>query len=66
MIELLVGPRPLAVEDIVALAEGRARVSVDPDPAYRVLLAAGAEQLARRLAAGELSLIHISEPTRPY
>ncbi len=54
MIELLVGPRPLGVEDIVALAEGRARVRVDAEPGYRALLAAGAEQLARRLAAGEV------------
>ncbi len=54
MIELLVGPRPLSIEDVVALAEGRARVSVDPEPGYQVFLAAGAEQLARRLAAGEV------------
>lgn len=54
MIELLVGPRPLAIEDIVALAEGRARVRVDAEPGYRALLAAGAGHLARRLAAGEV------------
>jgi histidine ammonia-lyase len=54
VIELLVGPRPLVIEDVVALAEGRARVSVDPEPGYRALLAAGAEHLARRLAAGEV------------
>jgi len=54
VIELLVGPRPLTIEDVVALAEGRARVDVDPEPGYREFLGAGAEQLARRLAAGEV------------
>lgn len=54
MIELRLGARHLGVEDVVALAEGRARVALDPDPAYRAFLASGAEHLARRLAAGEV------------
>jgi len=51
---LQVGRTPLTIEDIVALAEGRAHPVLDADPAYRALIAAGADHLARRLAAGEV------------
>ena len=54
MSELRIGRTPLTVEDIVALAEGRARPVLDPDPAYRARIAAGADHLAQRLAAGEV------------
>lgn len=46
------GPAPLTLEQVLAIAEG-AGVSLDPDPAFREALGAGAARLAERLAAGE-------------
>lgn len=46
--------RRRTIAEIVAIAEGRAAPRLDPDPGFRARLAAGAEQLARRLGAGEV------------
>jgi len=51
---LRVGCVPLRVEDLVALAEGRAQAALDPDPAYRARLAAGASAVERALGAGRV------------
>lgn len=51
---LYLGGAPLSIEQVVALAEGRAVPALTEDPEYRAFLAKGAEHLARRLAAGEV------------
>lgn len=53
-VRVVVGRAPLTIEDVVAVAAGRAELALDPDPAFREFLAAGAAHLARRLAAGEV------------
>lgn len=50
---IVLGGRPLAVDEVVAIAEGRARLVLDDDPGFRARLAAGAQALADRLAAGD-------------
>ncbi len=42
------------IAEIVALAEGRRAPLLDADPEFRARLCAGADHLARRLAAGEV------------
>jgi histidine ammonia-lyase len=42
------------IAEIVAVAEGRRSVRLAADPGFRARIGAGAEQLARRLAAGEV------------
>jgi histidine ammonia-lyase len=49
---LLVGERPLRVEDIVALARGRARVALDPAPSVRSRIRASRRALEEGLRAG--------------
>ena len=49
-----IGGRPLTIEALFAIAEGRLVPVLDPDPVYRARLASGADHLARRLAAGEV------------
>ena len=51
---LHVGRRPLRIEELAALAEGRAHAALDPDPAYRARLAAGAAAVERALGAGQV------------
>ena len=51
---LLVGRSPLRIEDLMVLAEGRAHAALDPDPAYRERLAAGASALERARGAGQV------------
>jgi histidine ammonia-lyase len=50
---ILLGERPLTIDDVVALATGHARVRLSPDAAVRRRLAAGPERLQQRLAAGQ-------------
>ncbi len=49
---LLVGQTPLTVRDVLAVLDGRP-LALDPDPAYRARLAAGAEVVQARVASGE-------------
>jgi histidine ammonia-lyase len=49
---LLVGELPLRVEDVVALARGRARVALDPSPAVRGRIRASRRALEQGLRAG--------------
>ncbi len=49
---LRVGRAPIRIEDVIELAEGRVRVALDPDPAYRALLERGAAAVERALAEG--------------
>ncbi|HEY3452079.1 MAG TPA: aromatic amino acid ammonia-lyase [Myxococcales bacterium] len=46
---IAVGERPLTVEDVLALAHGSARATLDPDPALRARIRASHEQLTRLL-----------------
>ena len=46
------GPRPVRIDDIVALGTGAARATLDPDPAYRRQLEESRRSLERQLAAG--------------
>jgi len=46
------GPRPVRIDDVVALATGAARASLDPAPAYRQQLEESRRSLERQLAAG--------------
>ena len=46
------GPRPVRIDDVVALATGAARATLDPDPAYRHQLEESRRSLERQLAAG--------------
>ena len=46
------GPRPVRIDDVVALASGSARASLDPDPTYRRQLEESRRSLERQLAAG--------------
>ncbi len=46
---LAVGQRPLSIEDVLALAHGRARAALDTDPALRARIRASNEQLTRLL-----------------
>jgi histidine ammonia-lyase len=46
------GPQPVSIDDIVAIADGSARVTLDPDPAYRRQLEASRQSLERQLASG--------------
>jgi histidine ammonia-lyase len=48
---LVVGRSPLRVEDVAALAHGRARVALDPDPAYRGHLEEGRRLMEKALSA---------------
>lgn len=48
-----IGAATATIEDIVALAAGRARVALDPRPEFRALIERGAAHLQRRLDAGE-------------
>jgi histidine ammonia-lyase len=50
---IVIGERPLTVEDVVAIAERRRGVALDSTPEFRARVAAGAQALADRLAAGE-------------
>jgi histidine ammonia-lyase len=50
---LLVGERLLSIEDVLALARGRARPALDPAPEVRRRLRATAEAVEARLARGE-------------
>ena len=50
--ELLVGLRPLRVEDVVALARGDARAALDPDPALRARIRASRRLLDDLLREG--------------
>lgn len=50
---VVIGERPLSIDEVVAIAEQGARVSLADEPEFRARLAAGAEALARRLAAGD-------------
>ena len=49
---LRVGRAPLRIEDVIAVAEGRLRVALDPDPGYRAQLAQGVAAVERALAEG--------------
>ena len=51
---VVIDGRSVTIEELVALAEGRAAPVLDPDPGFRARLSSGAEHLARRLAAGEV------------
>src|SRR5215472_157633 len=51
---LQVGLMPLRIEELVALAEGRVEAALDPDPAYRARLAAGARAVERARSAGRV------------
>lgn len=46
---LTVGRRPLTIEDVLALAHGRARAELDRDPALRTRIRASNERLTRLL-----------------
>jgi histidine ammonia-lyase len=46
------GPEPLTIDGICAIADGRARVALDADPAYRRQLESSRESLERQLRAG--------------
>ncbi|MBK8262236.1 MAG: aromatic amino acid lyase [Nannocystis sp.] len=50
---IVVGPAGLTIEQVLSLARGHAAPQLDREPAYRALLARGADHLARRLAAGD-------------
>jgi histidine ammonia-lyase len=50
--EILVGVRPLAIEDVVALARGAGQVALDPDPGLRARIRAARRVLEQRLADG--------------
>ena len=53
----------ITAADVLAVARRGARVELDPAAREQV---ASVRAHIDALAAGELSLIHISEPTRPY
>ncbi len=50
---IAIGPNPLTIEQVVALARGEARCALDTDPAYRAHLEAGPRLLGDALARGE-------------
>jgi histidine ammonia-lyase len=50
--EILVGIRPLRIEDVAALARGAARVALDPDPLVRERIRASRRALEERLRDG--------------
>jgi histidine ammonia-lyase len=50
---LTVGRQPLSWAQVVDIAYGRAHPVLDPDPAYRELLDAGAQLVAQRIDAGD-------------
>lgn len=50
---ILVGKRPLGIDDILHLARGSAVAEIDPDPEVRDRIRSTSEALARRLAQGE-------------
>ncbi len=50
---VVIGRAPLTVDDVLAIAVHGARVELSDEPEFRRRLAAGSEQLARRLAAGD-------------
>ena len=50
--ELEIGPAPLRIEDVVAVAEGRGSVALSRDPAHQRRIRAGADFLERLLARG--------------
>lgn len=49
----LIGRDSLGVDTVVALADGRLRAQLDPDPEYRARLMAGAEVVRSRIAQGD-------------
>jgi histidine ammonia-lyase len=50
---VLVGERLLTIEDVLAMARGRAVPALDPDPAVRARIHRTAAAVERRVAAGE-------------
>jgi histidine ammonia-lyase len=50
---VVIGAAPLSVDDVLAIATGHARVELSDEAEFRGRLAAGADKLAERLAAGE-------------
>src|SRR5690349_16486629 len=50
---VVVGGRKLSIEEVVAIAKGRATVALSGDPAWRSRIQRGADFLRRHLAAGE-------------
>ena len=49
-----IGRRPLTIDDVCAIAAGRARVALDGDPAFRERLGASNRSLERQLRAGKV------------
>ncbi len=49
----MIGPDPVAVRDILAIARGETKVSLDPSPAFRTRIEAAARALSASLRAGE-------------
>lgn len=58
--EIVFGRRPLRIEDIVALAEGRAEASLSKDPAFRAYLKEGERLIHRLHEAGEQPIYGLS------
>jgi histidine ammonia-lyase len=52
--EVVFGRAPLTIGDICAVARGRARARLNPDPEYRARLEASRASLERQLAAGRV------------
>jgi histidine ammonia-lyase len=50
---VVIGGRKLSIEEVVAIAKGRAGVALSGDPAWRSRIQRGADFLRRHLAAGE-------------
>jgi len=50
---VVIGGRRLSIEEVVAIAKGRAHVALSGDPAWRSRIQRGADFLRRHLAAGE-------------
>ncbi|MBW9140049.1 aromatic amino acid lyase, partial [Rhizobium pusense] len=49
---VVIGARKLSIEDVVAIAQQRAPVALNTDPAWRARIQRGADFLRRHLAAG--------------
>ena len=52
-VRVAVGQQPLSIESLVAIAHGRAQVSLDPDPALRARIEASHAAVAQRLRDGD-------------
>ncbi len=50
---VVIGGRKLSIEEVVAIAQHRAPVALNADPAWRARIQRGADFLRRHLAAGE-------------